>query len=199
MIDIKISANKGAELFQKGYDLHIVALLQLLKNNEEIPDQSTYSKTEAKCVRKGLIFNNKLTKTGQELLEWLDKPEDIIFEKKKLNDDVFNLWWESYPKLDSFTYRGKSFTGSRSLRLKKDDCKIKLKAILDEGEHSVEDLVRALNYEVTQKMEKSYKEGKNIMSFMQNSLTYLTQRTYENFIEISKMEEKSETFTGISI
>jgi len=196
---IDIPTSKQGELYQKGYDLGIVAFLEALKYSKDIPDQANFSKIEAKCVRKGLISGNKLTKVGLELLEFLDKPEIEKFEKKKLNEDVFTIWWEAYPKLDSFTYRGRSFKGSRALRLKKEDCKIKLKAILDEGEYSIEDLVRALNYEVTQKIEKSYKEGKNILSFMQNSLTYLTQRTYENFIEISKIQEKNESYEGINI
>jgi len=196
---IDISPDKQAELYQKGYDLGIIAFLELLKYGKTIPDQVYFSKLEAKCTRKGIVMDGKITSVGKELLEWLDKPENIIFEKKKLNDDVFNLWWESYPKLDSFTYRGRSFAGSRSLRLKKDDCKIKLKAILDEGEHSMEDMIRSLNYEISQKMEKSYKEGRNCLSFMQNSLTYLTQRTFENFMEISKKEEKIEIFNGTDI
>lgn len=196
---IDISPNKVAETFSRGYDLGILYYLELINENKHIPDQMNFSKIEAKCIRKGLISDGKLTILGKELLEWLDKPEEIRFEKRKLDENVFEQWWEAYPKSDNFTYRNKSFKGGRGLRQKKDDCKIKLKAILDEGEHSMEDMIRSLNYEISQKMEKSYKEGRNCLSFMQNSLTYLTQRTFENFMEISKKEEKIEIFNGTDI
>ncbi len=76
--------------------------------------------------------------------------------------------------------------------MKKEDCKTKIKAILNEGDYTIDDLIRALDFEVFQKKEKSVKEGKNSITYMQNSLTYLNQRTFENFIEISKNQKVQE-------
>ena len=70
------------------------------------------------------------------------------------------------------------------MRVKKDDCKLKLKKILDEGEYTTDELVAALEYEVLQKKENSVKAGENKLKYMQNSLTYLNQRTFEPFIEL---------------
>jgi hypothetical protein len=55
---------------------------------------------------------------------------------------------------------------------------------LIEGEYSASILINALLYDITQKKEMSVKTGNNKLSYMQNSLTYLTQRSYEPFIEL---------------
>jgi capsule polysaccharide export protein KpsE/RkpR len=72
------------------------------------------------------------------------------------------------------------------MRVKKDDCKLKFKKILDEGEYTIDELVAALEYEVLQKKENSVKAGENKLKYMQNSLTYLNQRTFEPYIELIK-------------
>jgi hypothetical protein len=41
-----------------------------------------------------------------------------------------------------------------------------------------------MKYDVNLKKEASFKEKKNKLSFMQNSITYLNQRSYEPFIEL---------------
>ena len=49
--------------------------------------------------------------------------------------------------------------------------------------------LEALKYEVDVKVQRSIKERKNIMSFMQGSITYLNQRTFEAFIELMDQEK----------
>jgi hypothetical protein len=72
------------------------------------------------------------------------------------------------------------------MRVRKDECKLKFNKILGEGEYTVHELIKALELEVNQKKENSVKSGTNRMTFMQNSLTYLNQRTFEVFIELIK-------------
>jgi hypothetical protein len=46
-------------------------------------------------------------------------------------------------------------------------------------------------------VERSLKEGKNIMSYMQGSVPYLNQRSFEGFIELMESEkDKTEQKTG---
>jgi hypothetical protein len=45
-------------------------------------------------------------------------------------------------------------------------------------------MIAALAYEVLQKKENSVKGKVNKLTYMQNSLTYLNQRTFEPFIEL---------------
>ena len=138
------------------------------------------------------------TKIIDIYIEPEESEEDTKLVKRKV-DDEFERWWKAYPGTDTFTYRGKSFTGSRSMRVKKDECKIKLKKILEEGEYIIDELVAALEYEVLQKKESSLKAGTNKLTFQQNSLTYLNQRTFEPFIELVKAGEtikESHVVTG---
>ena len=136
--------------------------------------------------RKSLITEaGEVTILGKELLEALcanRPPGEVVKRVRKESDDHFEMWWKAYPQIDAFEYQSKRFSGSRGLRQKKEDCRKKFNEILLEGEHSTEDLIRALNREITLKKEQSVKDNENKMKYMQNSSTYLNQRTYENFI-----------------
>jgi hypothetical protein len=180
------------ELIKKGYSLDLIYLLQHLDIIDEICEESVKLQTlKTTLIRKGLISNeNKVTLEGKQLLDFISLPGTKLMKVKK--DDLFAKWWTAYPSTDSFTYRNRKFVGSRALRVKKDDCKERINKILNEGEYSIEDLIRALELEVHQKKEKSFKEGKNILSYMQNSSTYLHQRTFEAYIELYKQGHKVE-------
>ena len=192
------------ELHKKGYTLDMIYLVQLAEQSvdikalcEETPKLGVLFQG---VVRKGLITEDGGVSTvGKELLEFLHtEGEDVKLIRKKV-DDEFETWWKAYPGTDTFTYRGKSFTGSRSMRVRKEDCKVKFKKILEEGEYTLDDLLAALEYEVLQKKENSLKSGTNKLSFQQNSLTYLNQRTFEPFIELVRAGEtikESHVVTG---
>ena len=200
---IQLSPEKFQEILTKGYTLDHIFVLKML---EEGVDMSKMMEDSPKLailyqslLRKGLIFNdNKLSIPGKELLVFVDSKERRRMVKPVVQSSEFDLWWEAYPRTDTFEYRGKKFTGSRSLRVDKDNCRLKLNKILLEGEHKVEKLIAALKLEVNQKKERSFKEGSNKLSYMQNSLTYLNQRTYEGFIELinSGVKVKQETIGG---
>ena len=191
------------QIIKNGYSLDMVFLLKLSEegiNIKELCEESP--KLEALyqgIFRKGLITSDdKLTLTGKSVLNFLETTETTKFVRKKKTDDDFELWWKAYPGTDTFKCGNKSFTGTRSLRAKKDECKIKLHKILDEGEYTIKELIDALEFEVNQKVNNSIKTGVNKMSFMQNSLTYLNQRTFEPFIELIREGHKQEIDKPIS-
>jgi hypothetical protein len=123
--------------------------------------------------------------------------------KKTQTFAEFERWWAAYPGTDIFTHKGKSFSGGRTLRVYKDDCQVKLDAILAEGEYTVDQLIAALEYEVLQKKENSFKTGTNRLSYMQGSLTYLNQRSFQNYIELINqgvvIKEADEPIKGMDI
>lgn len=126
-----------------------------------------------------------MTILGKELLTSLHSPgapKDVVEEISKMGNEGFEKWWSEFPSTDIFQHKGVTFTGSRGLKQRKEDCRIKFNEILLEGEHSIEDLIIALKREILLKREQSVTERDNKMRFMQNTLTYLNQRTYENFI-----------------
>ena len=197
------------ELFLKGYDLNMVFMLKMI---EEQIDLSALLNESAKMgslkqtlIRKGLIFENedKLTTLGKELLVFIDSKEEKKYVKKKVDVSDFSLWWEAFPLKDTFEYKGRSFTGCRSLRQNKDECRLKINKILLEGEYTITDLVNALKYDVIMKKEQSVKTGSNKLTYMQNSATYLGQRSYEVFIEegrkLNETESKITVYNGTDI
>ena len=155
--------------------------------------------------RKGLTTEEgHITLVGKATLEFLKDSEDSSTQQTKLVTKVdipescFADWWKAYPGTDNFVYKGKTFSGSRSLRQKKEECKNKFNKILEEGVYTCDELIAALQYEVSQKKEASIKSATNRMMYMQNSLTYLNQRTFESFIELIREGARVEESSGVA-
>jgi len=207
---MNVTLNHLEQLYKNGYSLDMVFVLKMIKSGEDI---ATFCEENIKLevlyhslIRKGLISDSgKITKTGEDLIEWihLEEPTSPKLKRKKVSDDPFNTWWTAYPATDTFTYKNIFFEGTRSLRAKKEDCKIKLNKILNEGEYTLEEMLGALKFEVIQKKENSVKTRVNKLSYMQNSLTYLNQRTFESFIDLIReggmVAETKENYDGINL
>lgn len=184
------------ELAEKG-----IILSEICKDNSKL--QIIYQGV----IRKGLVTtDNKVTVTGRNLLNFLkEKAPKEKLSKHQVDSADFEKWWKVYPGTDNFTKSGLVFSGSRTLKKDKENCRLKFNSILSEGEYSCEDLIKALEVEIELKHKESVKSNTNKMSYFQNSLTYLNQRSFEPYIEISKELEsiKSETLItlkkGISI
>jgi hypothetical protein len=179
------------ELIKKSYSLDHIFLLKLIHENYDVTnlveDSLKISAIHQGLVRKGLITDNgALTTIGVELLVFLDTKEQTKLVKKKSITSDFEEWYKVFPGTDTFTHKGKTFTGSRNLRQNPADCRIKFDKILIEGEYTVKELIEALKFDVLQKKEASVQENTNKLKYMQNSLTYLNQRSYEPYIELIK-------------
>jgi hypothetical protein len=168
----------------------MVFLLKLVEEGHDIKELSKGdAKLEIICqgvYRKGLVSGeNKLTLTGKNVLKFLkeEAPTEKIIKNKPVSED-FDRWWKAYPGTDTFKHAGKTFSGTRALRRDIENCKLKFNAILSEGEYTADDLIGALEFDILQKKENSVKNNSNKLKYMQNSLTYLTQRSFEPFIEL---------------
>jgi hypothetical protein len=167
-------------------------MLQLIKEKIDISEMLEgsvkISTIHQSLIRKGLItdLGDELTLIGKELLEFIDTPMINKFVKRKPDANDFDNWWKAFPGTDSFTYKDKTFAGSRTLRQNKEGCKLKFDKILLEGEYTAQEMIDALEYDILQKKENSIKQKANKLTFMQNSLTYLNQRSFEPFIELIK-------------
>ena len=67
---------------------------------------------------------------------------------------------------------------------------------MNEGDYTAEQLIEALKIEISQKVNMSMKTKQNRLTYMQNSLTYLNQRTFEAFIELIGEDTKPAEPTG---
>lgn len=204
---MKITFNHLKQLHNKSYSLDIAFMLKMIQAGEDVENMCKgYARLEAlyqSLLRKGLVSEKgELTLSGIELIKFLDTEEEVVLVRKKKDDSPFDSWWKAYPATDTFTYKDVKFSGSRNLKAGKEECRIKLDKILNEGEYTISDLVQALEYEVLLKKENSIKTRVNKLTFMQNSLTYLNQRTFESYIELIKEGNKIETkqdYDGINI
>jgi hypothetical protein len=196
---IHISPQMFKELIKKGYNLDLIYLLKLIDEQYDVQplyeDSMKIAHLNATLIRKGLITQDeeKLTTVGKDLLKFVDNTtsEKKIIKRKPVTTD-FEEWWKNYPATDSFEVNGKVFKGTRALRRGKEECKRKFKAILEEGDYTAQQLTKALQYEVNLKIERSLKERKNCLSFMQGSIPYLNQRTFEGFIELMEQQKDTE-------
>ena len=208
-MNIKVTPYHFEQLLKDGFTLDMIFLLKLIDEEFDIKTLAEGGpKTDMLCQtlrRKGLVSEQfKITVLGRNLLEFMNsraKTSKIV--KKTQTFAEFERWWAAYPGTDIFTHKGKSFSGGRTLRVYKDDCQVKLDAILAEGEYTVDQLIAALEYEVLQKKENSFKTGTNRLSYMQGSLTYLNQRSFQNYIELINqgvvIKEADEPIKGMDI
>jgi len=208
-MNFKLDVHHFEELIAKSYSLDHVFLLMLINEKYEVSPLCENSMKIAGLyqglVRKGLITDDdKLTLSGHELLTFLatrGKAKKII--KRKPATTEFEDWWKAYPGTDTFTHKGKSFTGNRTLKSGRDECRLKFDKILLEGEYTAAQLIDALNFDVLQKKEASVKQMKNNLTYMQSSTTYLSKKSYEAIIELInegvKIVESTEISKGTDI
>jgi hypothetical protein len=201
----KITFCHFEKIHNAGYTLdHVYLLIQIEKGIDvkALCEESPKLRALYQGIyRKGLInSNDNISLLGKEFISYMDGSEEIVKVPRKVKADAkgFESWWKAYPGTDTFTHKGVKFSGTRSLRAKKDDCKAKFDKIIAEGEYTVEDMISALEYEVLQKKENSIKTKTNKLSFMQNSLTYLNQCTFEPFIELVREGHKVIETTTVS-
>ena len=206
---LNITDKHFLELIKQGFDLNCVFLLKLIHEGNEIDslcaEHEKISLMKQSLIRKHLISEEgKIYPEGQELITFIDsKISGKISKKVPLeNDDKFNEFWATYPATNAFSYKGKTFAGDRALKVKKDDCRLKFEKILSEGEYTADDVINALKLEINSKKESSLKSNTNKLTYMQNSLTWFTQKTYEPFIELLKTQQEIEqinTIGGVDI
>jgi len=186
----KISQTHFEQLIKQSYSLDQIYILKLVEANVDIQPMIEGSMKIAglyqSLVRKGLISNVTLsiTQTGRELLTYADSETKEPIKRPRQKSSDFDNWWNVFPLTDNFEYKGRKFTGSRGLRRSREDCRIKFNKILTEGDYTAQQITDATSLDIFLKKEASVKTGDNKLTFLQNSLTYLTQRSYEPFIEM---------------
>ena len=199
---LQVTPGNFQELIKRSYSLDHIYLLTLIEQQFDIQPLCDGSMKVAALlsglIRKGMVTDDdRITTLGIELLAFVGSKEDKKLIKRKPSTTEFEDWWKAFPGTDTFTYKGQKFTGSRSLRAAKDDCRLKFDKILLEGEYTAALLIEALNYDVLQKKEVSAAQKANKLTYMQNSLTYLNQRSYEPFIELIQEGVKLTTTSEI--
>jgi len=206
-MNMKMTFSHFEEILKSGFTLDMLFFILLVEDGADVDSMCESPKIKMiyqTVRRKGLLSEaNKVTILGKQLLEFLNEEQEVKMPKKKKTGTDFDKWWELYPGTDNFAYKGQTFTGTRSMRKGKDECKVKFNNIIGEGDYTAKDLMAALEYEILQKKENSIKTKVNRLTFMQNSVTYLNQRSFEPFIELIRegktIKESAEPIKGMDI
>jgi len=186
-MELKITPHHFLELAKKAYSLDMIYLLTLLNEGYDITslcESARIKNVAAGMLRKGLITEKGISILGKNLLEFSNSEEGTVLAVKKAPIEIFDLWWKAYPGTDNFTYKGKTFEGSRTIRVNREKCREKFQSIINEGEYTGQMLIDAMVLNVNQKKEISLKKRENNLTYLQNSLTYLNQRSFEPYIEL---------------
>lgn len=201
---IQLTEEKFDELLNRGYSLDQISILKLVEEGIDImsrKDTPKWGILLQSLIRKGLLFEteNKLTTIGKELLVFVDSKDRKRIVKPKVESTEFDQWWDAYPKGDTFEYKNKRFEGLRTLRVRRDDCRVKFNKIILDGEVTANELIEALKLNVFRIKEMSVKTNDNKLRFLQNSFTYLHQCSYDSFIdEVRKGVKIEETSKPIN-
>lgn len=209
-MSIKFTPNHFKEIIERGFSMDQVTVLKWIHEQVDLTalincESAKLTAIFQSILRKGLVndASDKLTTLGQELLLFIDTKDPGKMVRKKSDSTDFDLWWKEFPSTNTFTYKGVHFEGDRSLKQKKDECRLKIEKILLDGEYTIQDLIAALNYEIIQKKESSLKTRTNKISYMHNSLTYLNQMDYNSFIELIKegnvINTQNKIFDGVNL
>jgi len=187
-MELKITPNHYLALAKKAYSLDMIFLLKLIEEDYDIKPLVLGSK-RIENVYHGLIRKLLLTDEGKlnleskNLLKFISSEDNIILTKRVSHDDSFDEWWKIYPGTDGFTHRNRTFSLTRNLRGDKTRARRCWKAVLDKGEYTSEEIINATKFDIAQRKEMSVKNGKNQLTYMQNSATYIYQGTFAAFIE----------------
>jgi len=197
MGNIKFTIDHFEEIIRRGYSMDQIVLLTWIQEEVDLEISSRVTKVQTlyqSLIRKGLINDDgNIAKLGTELLEYMESKDSSKLvkkrapvEKKVVESSQFDLWWATWPKGDTFDYKNVHFEGDRSFKTREDLCRIAFANILKEGEHTAQNMIDALSLEILKKKESSIREKTNKLKYLQNSLTYLNQKTYESFMEEAK-------------
>ena len=150
---------------------------------------------EQGLLRKGLITEKGITVLGEELLSFLEtKGESVKLNKKVINVDDFDLWWEIFPANNKFDI----FKATRTFKVKKDACKILFNKYINEKKWTAKEIIDATKYDIEIRKESSIKKRENQLTFLQNSHTYLYQESFQGYIGLS-VEISKKDYDGVNI
>lgn len=145
-------------------------------------------------LRKGLAHKFGITEEGKLLYELLSAEKDVsevaekVTKKREKVADEFSLLWTSFPRTSTHETKGVHYQGTRVLRKNEEKCR----GIFDKtiaGRYPIEDIIKALEYEVWSKRNGSNKV-ENKMEYMQTLETWLHQKTFESYWGMSIPVEK---------
>ena len=153
--------------------------------------------------RKGFLSSGEISNAGKKFYETLmcggKELKLVVDQVKKEVSASFVDWWNIFPTTDGFEYKNKKFpkTG-RVLRQGEDKCKIMFTNLVAGSSYTAEDIIEATKAHIEDIKQTSYKTGKNGLTYLPASQTYLNKKVFLAYIGETKKEELQEVYTGFN-
>lgn len=209
-LKVELTIEKFLDLHRNNVSIDHIYLLKYYEQCPGIvlPENERVQAAIQFLQRKSFLTEKlEITVSGKALIEGsFFKESSYVFSKlKEVRSNIeedFEAWWNEYPNSDRFEHKGKKFEGHRIFKVKKEFCKKLFIKIINEGKYTAEDLIRSLRFEIKLKKDESVRKSDNVLRFLRNTHTYLTNATFESFVEDSKDwqgDQSSNSFPGNDI
>lgn len=188
---LHINAFQLTQIIGAQLDLNTFYLLEQYINGLTVTLEGARMKGWQKnLVLKGFITeDNTVTQLGREFyLDVLNNKyaAETVKQKTEKAKESFDQWWDIFPGTDAFEHRGKKFLPTRGLKKNKSKCKDKFNKLVHEGEYTAEQIIEATKMDINTRKEHSVKINENKLTFLNNSETYLNQRSFEGYVDLIK-------------
>lgn len=168
--------------------------IHLLRHPEHFEELGNF--TPLNHLKKwGYVHNNAVTEKGKDLLEEFKgityngefSTRKKVGRKKKEYSKDFLEFWKEFPSTNTYKYGGKSFVGTRTLRVNKDGCQLKYNEALEE--FTPHQILHGLKVYLSIMKARSIKENTNTLQYMPNSHRFLNERIFEDYIDLKVVPE----------
>jgi len=192
---LDITDHHFIELHKKGYTMDMVVILDWanrgLSLDHIIGGSKKIEAIHNTMLRKGLLTDeNKITAIGAEILTFISKKTNRKFEKPKVKKGDFDKWWSVFPSNDKFEIGNRKFGPTRSFKTLKEDCRLMFNKMVLDKEFTAQEIIDATLYDVNLKKKRSYTKNSNQLKYLQNSATYLRQKTFMGFVGMGTGEDQ---------
>ena len=175
---------------------------ELNKHMSSVVPYNSETKYSFEAISKPTMIRVLDTLTLEGCLLSLEQKKERV-KKEVITTPGFKKWWEVFPKTSKFTFRGRTFTGSKT-RVLRDDEEKTFKAYevaRKKAGFTDEQMLHCLKAELENRMFNSWKLNKadsNDLVYMRASVSYLNsgQFVYYEKIQLKEYEKLEDNNTN---
>jgi hypothetical protein len=102
--------------------------------------------------------------------------------------EEWDAFWNQWPSMRSFKYKDQRFVCNKPFKKNEELLRDKYNKIIDGGEVTADQLLKAAKVFITSTMEDSYRKGRNEMEYVSGMEPWLNQKQWRNWLNVSLPE-----------
>lgn len=175
-IDVEEVVKAGLTLEKALILMHIEHVRRGKKFPYSSIDQNLYIEMTEEGILKVTTDGYSISTEGYQKFRQITGQKLLVFKEDETKYD-FDTFWKLFPSSDAHG----DWMRTRGLKSDKEGCRKLYKIAIKNGEVIHDDIVKALNWEITNN--KLNSRTTNRMSFMKNSKTWLLRKEYQIILE----------------